>query len=266
MEEAEKDNTPYTNQYSVEKRGNGTEVFTETYSEKRVNRLKKLLVTFSQHGEAKYYSIHVDGETVVEQTADVNLFDKYIPFVDAETRTIEVRIYKGKSFNGNKYVFVRNSELAGLTKQAVNMEEEIKKALKQQAQKNELDYLRSELLKREKKLKKLKKIVKAKAEGISMGEVKNFLVEGKGLLDAFRGNGSGGQLYGTPEPESEVTIEADEEVTEEQEIFSQLYSHVGAKGIRKALNIMGILSQHPELEELLINELKKKEEDKDGEA
>ncbi len=263
MEEFE--NREVTEDFSRERRANGTEMFNEPYSQKAVNRLKKMLLTFYRHGETKYYSIHVDGETVLERNSDGRKFDRYLSFVDEETKTVEVRIYKSKSFNCNRYLFIVGKGLSGMgeTKE-VNMKEEIEKALKAQEKENELTYLRAELEKKERKLKKLKKIVSANEGGFSMGEVKNFMMEGKGLIDAFRGSPTASQLGATPE--SEVTIEAEESESEEQEIFNQIFANVGKKGIKKALNIMSILSQHPELEEVLIKSLKEKEEGNNGEA
>ncbi len=265
MEEFE--NREVTEEFSRERRANGTEMFNEPYSQKAVNRLKKMLLTFYQHGEIKYYSIHVDGETVVERNSDAQKFDRHLAFVDEETKTIEVRIYKSKSFNCNRYLFIVGKALSGVREtKEVNMKEEIEKALKAQEKENELTYLRAELEKKERKLKKLKKIVSANEGGFSMGEVKNFMMEGKGLIDAFRGSPTPSQLGATPSPESEVTIEAEESESEEQEIFNQIFANVGKKGIKKALNIMSILSQHPELEEVLIKSLKEKEEGNNGEA
>lgn len=253
-----RENSPF----NVEIRGNGTEVFNEPYSEKAVRRLKKLVLNFYYQGERKYYSIHVDGEKVVERTSDGRKFNRYLQFVEKETRVVEVRLYKGESFNCNRYLFIISKGLNGVGKQE-EMEEQIKQALEAQEKENELIYLRAELEKKERKIKKLKKLTAQKEEGISLGAVKEFLIEGKGLVDAFRGTPAPTQLGGT-EPESEVTIEA-ESPDPAKAIYDQLYEQVGQEGIMKALNIMGTLSQHPELEEILIKELNKKQAE-NGEA
>lgn len=256
--------------FNVEVRKNGTEIFNESYSEKAVKRLKDMVLNFYGQGERKFYQIYVDGESVVDRNSDGRKFDRYLQFVNESTRTVEVRLYKKNSFNCNRYIFILNKALSGMdTNQGVNMKDEINKALKAQELQNELIYLKAELEKKEKKIKKLKKLTAEKEDGISMGAVKEFLIEGKGLVDAFRGNANPAQLGEAPqqEPDSEVTIEsAEEEPSEEQQIFKDLYAHVGESGIKKALSIMGILSQNPELEDLLITALKKKEEEKNGEA
>lgn len=251
--------------FNVEVKPNGTEVFTEPYSERAVRRLKKLVLNFYYQGSKKYYSIHVDGEKVVDRTSDGRKFNRYLQFVEKETRVIEVRLYMGESFNCNRYLFIINKDEVSVEKE--DMEERIKQALEAQEKENELLYLRAALEKKERKLKKLKKQVGEKDEGISLGAVKEFLIEGKGLVDAFRGNGSSTQLGDAPPvQETEVTIEAEEEPSEEEKIFTELYQHVGKKGIKKALNIMAILSQNPDLEDIVVQALKKKEEEENGEA
>ena len=249
----------------IEKRTNGSQVFTEPYSEAGINRLKHLVLTFFNQGDRKYYSIAVDGETVVPKNSDGRKFNRYLQFVNKHTKTIEVKMYQGYSPNCNKYQFVMVKSLSGVPNQSVDVNAEIEKALAEQELKNELEWLRTEVDKKDKKIKKLKKVIEN--SGINMEKVTSFVKESKGILGAL-GFGMNTGVSGIPhEPESEVEIEIEEESeeSEEQEIYNQLVENVGKKGIKKALRVMTMLSQHPELESTLEKALNKKT-DQDGQT
>ncbi len=255
----------YIRDQDTERRSNGSQVHTEPYSETAINRLKHLVITFYNQGERKFYAIAVDGETVVPKNCDGRKFDRYLQFVNPQTKLVEVKMYQGTSPNCNKYQFVMNQPLSGIQNSKVDVDTEIKKALAEQEMKNELEWLRSEVEKKNKKIKKLKKIIEN--SGINMQAVTNFVKESKPLLGAL-GLGMGTGMAGIPQPpETEVEIEPEEQdgedFSEEQEIYHQLVDNVGKKGIKKALRVMTILSQHPELEsslEELLNQKNSKNE------
>ena len=116
----------------IDKRGNGSQVFTEPYSPPAIGRLKHLVLTFYGQGERKYYSIIVDGETVVPKNCDGRKFNNYLRFVNKHTKTVEVRMYKGFSANCNKYLFVMTNGLSGSSKN-VDLKTEIDKAIRRTA-------------------------------------------------------------------------------------------------------------------------------------
>jgi hypothetical protein len=249
MEEAREIGFDDHETFGTEKRANGTEAKTEPYSPEALSRLQNLIVTFQQTGEKKYYAILVDGEMVVEKNADGQRFNNYLKFMGDHTKTVEVRMYKGKSFNCNRYVFILNPGLNGFSGQAVS-------SSKLQELQVENEQLKIQLAKKKKKLKKLKK---GSTNNLDLGSVKNLLFEGKQIIDVFRGNNNG--LSGAAEPEAEVTIEAEDDPLREeaQAIFDDLVDHVGLEGVHKALNIMQLLSENPEIEAKIYKELNKKQ-------
>ena len=247
----------------IDKRGNGSQVFTEPYSQPAIGRLKHLVLTFFAQGERKYYSIIVDGETVVPKNADGRKFNNYLRFVNKHTKTVEVRMFQGYSANCNKYLFVLSSGLSG-TSQSIDLQAEIDKALQEQKIQNELQTLRINVEKKDKKIKKLKKLLEN--SGINMADVNTLVQEGKGILGALGFGVNNGISGMPPEPEAEVEIEIEEEdQNEEEEIYQQLVNNVGKKGIKKALRVMTMLSTHPELESKLVEIIKEKQSEH-GEA
>lgn len=236
--------------FGTEKRANGTEAKTEPYSPEALSRLHNLIVTFQQTGEKKYYAILVDGEMVVEKNSDGQKFNTYLKFVGDHTQTVEVRMYKGKSFNCNRYVYILNPGLNGFAN-STSKTSRVKELLVENEQ------LKIQL---EKKKKKLKKLKKGKSKGIDLGSVKSLLLEGKQIMDVFRGNASP-VLSGAAEPESEVSIEEEDDPQREeaQAIFDDLVDHVGLEGVHKALSIMQLLSENPEIEQKIYKELNKKQ-------
>ena len=107
-------NTEEEFRLNQDKKENGVQVFTERYSESAINRLKDLVVKLYHLGERKFYAILVDGEFVVKKNCDGRKFDRYLNFVNKETREVEVRMHQGKSFNHNKYIFVLRKGLTGI--------------------------------------------------------------------------------------------------------------------------------------------------------
>ena len=260
--------TQNINERATETRGNGSQIYTEPFSENAIGRLKHLVVTFYNQGERKYYAIAVDGETVVPKNSDGRKFNRYLQFVNEDTKTVEVKMFQGYSPNCNKYLFVLNKGLSGVAGQQENVQAKIEAALKAQEIQNELEWLRTELEKKDKKIRKQKKMLEN--SGINMVEVNKFVQEGKGILGALGFGINSGGVSGIPqEPEAEVEVEieteGDQPHSEEQEIYHQLVENVGKKGIKKVLRIMTKLSQHPELESKLDEVLNNKNKT-DGQA
>ena len=251
----------------VEKRSNGSQVFTEKYSEEAVDRLKNLVLTFANQGEDKYYMILVDGEIVVAKNCDGHNFDKYLQFVTKHTQSVEVRMFQGLSPNCNKYKFQMNKGLSGAN-QNVDVQAEIDKALEEQRLQTELKTLKEKLDKKERKIQKLKAKLEEKETG--MEQFVELVKNGTQLAGAFGINPNKG-LSGTPEPESEVDVEIEEEnqepsVSENQQVFNDLLNTFGEDGIKNALGWITILSTNPKLQEKMKEEINKLNNQEDGEV
>lgn len=247
----------------IETRENGSQVYREPYSESAIDRLRKLVVKLYEQGERKYYSILVDGEIVVPRNADGRKFTRYLEFIDSDTKTIEVKMFYGYSPNCNRYIFIMNKGLKGVTNE-VDVQAQIRKALEEQKLQTELKKLREENAKKDKKIKKYK----ANQE-TGMDKFRDVVEQITGVVGAF-GLKAPGALQGVPEPETEVEIEAEEmemdtEHSEEELIYNQILQSVGKKGLKKALRVMAMLSAHPELEDKLTEVLNQKKEE-NGEA
>jgi len=263
-------------QRNVETRGNGTQVFTEVYSEVGVGRLKNLVVTFQDQGEQKFYAILVDGEIVVAKTSNGGKFSGYLKFVNEHTKTVEVRMFHGSSPNCNKYQFHLNKglPLAG-NPQTIDVQTQIDKALEEQRLQNELKFLKEKLEKKNRKIKKLKKINEANDTGINkLKELVQGGVELAGVFGLGANKGLSGISQDTPQPESEVEVEIDgetvsNETTEEpsnQEILDILLEKYGEEGIKNVLGLITFISTNPELQQTINEEINKLKNDNDGQA
>lgn len=248
-----------------EKRKNGTSVFNEPYSIEAIERLKSMIKTFEAQGKRKHYTILVDNETVVEKNASFHKFDDYRPFVNPHTKTIEVRMYLGMSPNCNRHVFHKSeATLKGVLNASlptVDVQAEIAKALAEQKRVFDLSETQKKLKKKNKQIKKLK--LKLGESSTGLEGIQDLATKAVQIAGMFKGGQTqlmGVQNQQTP-TESEVSIEP-EEMTEEEEIYNDLIDEVGIKGLKKTLRVMELLSKHPELEEILNNELKKGKNDK----
>lgn len=264
----------------VEKRSNGSQVFTEPYSEASIGRLKNLVLAFFRQGERKFYSIHIDGETVVPKNSDGRKFNRYLQFLNKYTHSVEVRMYQGYSPNCNKYLFIVNKGLSGHS-DPEDVQDKINKALEEQRLQNELAQLRKELEKKTKKLKKLKRQAEESESGI---DKLNELVRGgakiagtiAGAINAKNGGGLSGAEHQTAQPDAEVEVEIEEGVqpqtnpkkkkSKSERIFKDLVDTYGEEGLENAMGWMTVLSENPELQQMIKEQLKNQKNQKDGEA
>lgn len=269
--------------FERETRDNGSQVFTEPYNEGALSSLKHLILAFYEQGKRKYYSILVDGETVVPKTSDGRKFDNHLRFVNDYTKMVEVRLYQGYSFNCNKHQFIINRGLAGLTGGA-SEQDRINKAIEAHKKALEYEAVEAELKANRKKLKKLKKQKKASGDsGFSLGKLKEIVSGAVGIvgqIQAVRNGGVAGIPQTTPAEESEVEIEREDESTDEglskkehkkvkkaQKLFYQLLDEVGIDGILETIQIMNGLSEYPELNLRYLKEMNQlKKNRKNGEA
>jgi len=137
------------------RRRNGGKVFHKAYNQHTIHLLKKLIFRVYNQGLRKFYCILVDGEMVVRRTSDARKFDGHKAYVDHTTEQVEVRLFIGKSFNANRYIFQTQTELSG-TPQDVDVDLEISKALDAQKLQMELESLQRQVEKKDKKVRKLK--------------------------------------------------------------------------------------------------------------
>ena len=100
----------------------------EKFSPDRMETLRKYLETYHERGEPLEFEILLDGSKAVQRTSDPKLFDLYEALVTADTRSVEVVFYRGKSNHNDRRIFIfgetpsGTGELSGL-----DMKSEIKK-------------------------------------------------------------------------------------------------------------------------------------------
>ncbi len=262
----------------AETRANGSQIFTEPYSVEAIDRLRNIVANFYHQGDRKYYSVSVDGEVVVPKNCDGRKFTRYLPFVTKHTQMVEVKMYSGYSPNCNKYQFILNRGLSGMSHQPVNVQTEVNRALEEQQLRHEMELLREELEKKKRKLKKYKELTEEGESGLDkFRDLLKSGVELAGALGLRKVPGLAGAPENKPEAEVEVTVESDKKPeskeqpkaneSESKKIYDELLAKVGEKEIKRALRIMALLSAHPELEETLTKELNKNQKTQsDGQA
>lgn len=280
MNELEINNTG-SGEGDIHTRSNGSQVFSETYSEAAIDRLKLLVHNFYSKGEQKFFSISVDGETVVQKTSDPAKFDDYLRFISPYTKLIEVRLYQGVSPNCNKYQFFQNRSLSGLESKE-SVQARIDRALESQALRHQVELLSKqvqelelELNSKKKKVKKLKKLTVNQESGAD--KLTGFLTKGTQVLGAL-GLIKNNQLAGVPEIPSEVTIEphnppvsehqnssvaqSEADLTQQQQLFKSMVDAYGEDGIKNAMQWLCAMSEYPEIQEKIKQELQNKQNGK----
>jgi hypothetical protein len=222
---------------------NGGKVFHERYSEERLNAIKRIVETQQSQGKQKRYSISVDGEMIINNTADLELFDTYLEYIEPHTEKIEVRLYFGVSPNGNRYVFhLKEKPFNGLGDpgKPVHVNDMIADALERQSVESEL----IELRRKYKKLKRKYRVAEAELSDKQM-DMKDLLSQGMQLYGAFNAQkGASQQMQGLP-PVEEVQIER--ELSEADKFYEELKNQVGEDKLTAALKTWAVFATHPEL-------------------
>lgn len=240
--------------------GNGGKVFHEPYSEDRLNALKRLLEKLQSQLRKKRYSILVDGEMIVHNSYDPELFDDYLDYVEPHTNTVEVRLYFGDSPNGNRYLFHLKEQttngLNGLNGGKENVNDLIAEALEKQSIESELTQLRKKYKKTKRRLREAEQLLEEKQV-----DVKDLLSQGMQLYGAFQGNNpAAGTIQGLP-PVSDVQIEPD--LSEADEFYQELKEQLGEEKLMNALKIWKIFAKHPEMRSEFLDIIQEKT-DEDG--
>ncbi|MBD3638160.1 MAG: hypothetical protein HUJ25_12480 [Crocinitomicaceae bacterium] len=262
MEEMETDNNGHL---EVERKSNGSQLFTEPYSAENIERIKSMLENFHNIGEKKYYSVHVDGETVVARTCDARKFNGYLPFLNKHTKKVEVKLYSGYSPKCNTYLFYLHNALSGVPQNNVDVQGEIKKALDKQKLEFELEQLKSKLKEKSKKIEKLEEVIEGHSKW-TPENVNSAINQGIQALSQITLLRKGGSLQGAPaahnQPQSEVHVEVqadedDEEYSETREFFEEMLEEHGEETMKNAIGWMSVLAAYPHLQKKLKKELDK---------
>lgn len=239
---------------------NGGKLFHEPYSEDRLNALKRLLEKLQSQQRKKRYSILVDGEMIVHNSYDSELFDDYLDYVEPHTNTVEVRLYFGDSPNANRYLFHLKEQtsygLNGFKGGKENVNDLIAEALEKQSIETELTQLRRKYRKTKRKLREAEQLLEEKQV-----DVKDLLSQGMQLYGVFQGkNPAAGTVQGLP-PVTDVQIE--QELSEADEFYQELKEQLGEEKLISALKIWKIFAKHPEMRSEFLEIIQEKT-DEDG--
>jgi hypothetical protein len=245
------ENTHQNREYQGQRRKKKSsgKIYREVYNPERIERLKSIVSDFEKQGSKKFYSILVDGETVVAKSFNANNFDNYKKYLLSNTQNIEVRMYFGTSPSSNRHIFqTAQNALGGLRQEDV--EEQIKKALAKQKAENELDNLKKELKEKDKKLLKMEALKEEIEELKNKQDIKALLKEGMGLVQNLK-NGKPIALQGTPENDTEVEVEIEEEYeeTKADKFYNQLLEKYEEKKVIEAIKTWQVFSKYPELKD-----------------
>jgi len=255
--------------FEHQRRENGTQVFKEPYSEGAIERLKHLIKISYQEGKNRFYAILIDGEKVVGKTSDVRKFDTYLKYRNPFTKVITVLMYKGYSFNCNRYEFLVSQGLSGAS--GYSQQEQVQKAIAEFKRAHEHEAMQRVLKKKTKKLKELKaimeKIEDEKESGFDFEKVTGMVGQALGLVQQIKGGGQPA-LNGVPEPEpedDEIMLEPISESeekpkkkkkkSEEELLFNPLFNEKGSEQIIEIVTFMQNMSKHPDLSKKFQQEL-----------
>ena len=236
-------------QRNNETAGGRGRVFTEKYMPSRIERLKNIVRDFEAQGKRKYYSIIVDGETVVAVNSDYRNFDQYKRYTSSQTQSIEVRMMHGNSPNCNRHVFYTSASGLGGVGQ-IDHQTLVSEALEKQRMEYRIEELQKQLKRKTKKLREYKTLQEELDKG--QIDIKDLLAKGIELYGQFTasragaGGGAAPTVQGAP-VQSEVEITAEE--TKSDRMYGELKAQYSEKQLEKAVRTWKLFAQHPELRE-----------------
>lgn len=222
-------------------------IFTKSYSDEAVDRLKRLLENQKQRGEERFYGIKVDGEFCVYKTTNLRMFDDYKEFVDSSTEAIEVILYFGNSNNCNRHLFyLKDKPLSGINS-PVDVDKKIEEALAKKDQEYLIKSLKEKVAEQEELIEQLEEELE---ELKGKTDLRGLLKDGIALMGAFKGQ-TPPTLSGTEtsQNQSEVEVEVNDEGTdsedlsEQEEVFNEIYERYGAGGVKQVVNLMLAISK-----------------------
>lgn len=228
-------------------------VFTEKYSPERLNALKRLINNQNQQGIKRDFSISIDGEVIVPRSSEPLMFDTYQRYIEAHTKTIEVRLYFGESPNSNLYIFdlegqSANQSLGSIPAgQQFKEDDRIELILQKKDLENQLNFIKYELKRNKKKVKKYKKI---KGETAGM-DIKELLLNGIEIFKQYNISKQPALVQGQMEgvQESQVQIEPEVELSKVEKKFQKLKANHSEAELEQALAAWSLLAKHPEVME-----------------
>lgn len=230
------------------KKKSSGKVFREVYNPERIELLKSIVADHYNQGSKKFYSILIDGETVVAKTSDARRFNNYKKYLMSNTKTLEIRMYFGNSPSANRHIFQTNpTPMNGIRQEDV--EEKIKQALAKQKVENELIYLRKELKKKSKKLLRLKELEKELEEAKQKPNLEKLIEKSANLFHSIKGNKPPTALQGAPENDTEVEVEIEAEETKADRFYQNLLDNYEEKEVIKALKTWAVFTKYPELKD-----------------
>jgi len=226
-------------------------VYTEPYNPDRIDRLKNIVADFYKQGKKKRYSILVDGEMIVSINCDSRNFDNYKNYIEAHTKSIEVRMYFASSHNCNRYLFhTEQASLSGVD--AKDVKEQIAEALEKQRIETKLRMLKEKIEQKDKKIEEYEEIL-AELDDKQI-DIKELLKEGMELYGKYNANKNGNpSISGTPETQVEVEIESDNSIsstnaeTESDKFYQKMKNKYNQESLDGSLKMWSVWLKYPEL-------------------
>lgn len=236
----------------------------QKFSQAKVDKLYNLLQLNIDNGTPQDYSIFVDGILVVKRTDNLDRFEDYTDFVEADTRDITIRIYNDRSRRNDKYIFMMQSEGEVLD----GLEGSFAEKMELQRQQHEYERLRESYGRLEKELQEANEYIddlegtigtmkrkKFHMGNLDLGQLGAVVLEGfvkrnPQLLGGLVGDGESEALAGpSPVPnDSKVTITRTR--TEDNCPFLPLLKHLQETFSDEQLGtvflILEILGKRPE--------------------
>ncbi|NGF77176.1 hypothetical protein G5B10_14905 [Fluviicola sp. SGL-29] len=218
-------------------------IFTKSYSDEAVDRLKRLLENQKQRGEERFYGIKVDGEFCVYKTTNLRMFDDYKEFVDSSTEAIEVILYFGTSNNCNRHIFyLKDKPLSGINA-PVDVDKKIEEALAKKDQEYLIKSLKEKVAEQEELIEQLEDELE---ELKGKTDLRGLLKDGIALMGAFKGQVPDSTLSGTENPPDQPTVEVEvneegneeEDLSEQEKVFNDIYQSYGSDGVKQVVNLM----------------------------
>ena len=259
----------------------------DTYDTGKINALHQIIQNANNIGQRQDYEILVDDFKVIHRTCDPARFNEYADFINADTKTVTIVIYKGGSTTNDKYFFhVKGvpSKNAGLSGVPDNMsvqewqekeKERMRKELDFERLEEENDRLTQDVESKTKLIDELTDLLQKARDGklITFSQIGSALLSG--ALNHPKLQGLFGGLSGTPQeqtptaeqtnPESqasftrkadvsdakEVSEEKEPALTEEEQRYMQLVKDLAERldkhHLSSVMHILDLLTLHPQV-------------------
>ena len=224
-------------------------VFTKPYSHDNVERLKKIIHSSSKGDEKRFYAIRIDGEFCIFKTDDLERFDDYQEFIDAQTESVEIVLYYGKSNNCSRHLFyLRGGEISGVPS-AQSFEKKLKEVRRKEKQKHKIKFYKGKIDELEMYVQELEKQVEVLENALEevkpKSEIAGIIREGISLFVGMKGSKvNEPTISGVTSNYDEATVEMEsddpleENLDVEESEFRRLLKLFGKEGLHKILAVM----------------------------